>query len=82
MTYDQKTPCSSSYGSSDTHATDGGSPGPAVAVAELYAAFARDLRNGTQDAPTFATALQLHRALADIERGAHWTPPVEVRSTP
>ena len=24
----------------------------------------------------------LHRALADIERGAHWTPPVEVRSTP
>ena len=57
-------------------------PGPAVAVAELYAAFARDLRNGTQDAPTFVTALQLHRALAGIERGAHWTPPVEVRSTP
>ena len=57
-------------------------PGPAVAVAELYAAFARDLRNGTQDAPTFVTALQLHRALAGIERGARWTPPVEVRSTP
>jgi predicted dehydrogenase len=47
-----------------------GITGAAANVAQLYALFARDLRNGTRTAPGFADALQRHRMIAAIEEAA------------
>ena len=46
--------------------------GPGANVARLYAAFARDLRDGTPGAtaPDFAHALRLHRTLDGIAHAA------------
>lgn len=44
--------------------------GPAVNVAQLYARFAADLRDGTRTAPDFAEAVTRHRLIAAIERSA------------
>ncbi|EST34055.1 Gfo/Idh/MocA family protein [Streptomyces niveus] len=43
---------------------------PAAGVARLYAQFAADLRDGTEDAPDFAVALHRHRVLEAITRAA------------
>lgn len=48
----------------------GGLPGPARNVAALYAAFARDLSEGTAVAPSFGDAVRLHRLVDRIARGA------------
>lgn len=39
-------------------------------VRRLYAALARDLRDGTSFAPTFDDAVKVHRVLAAIEQSA------------
>jgi predicted dehydrogenase len=44
--------------------------GPATNVAEAYARFARDYREGTQLCPTFDDGVTRHRMLAAIETGA------------
>lgn len=43
--------------------------GPAATVAQVYRAFARDLAQGTKDAPSFGAAVALHRLLNQIEKG-------------
>ena len=42
--------------------------GPGVHVAELYMQFARDRRDGTNEAPDFAVALQRHRMIDAVVR--------------
>ena len=44
--------------------------GPARNVAALYAAFARDLNEGTRVAPSFGDAVRLHRLIDRIASGA------------
>jgi predicted dehydrogenase len=44
--------------------------GPAVNVAQLYARFADDLRDGTSTAPDFDDAVRRHRMIAAIEEAA------------
>ena len=39
-------------------------------VARVYARMARDLREGTRTAPSFADAVALHRVIAAIEKAA------------
>ena len=43
------------------------SPGPATNVAQSYARFARDYREGTHFCPTFDDAVTRHRMLNAIE---------------
>jgi predicted dehydrogenase len=45
-------------------------PGPSTNVAQAYAHFARDYREGTHLCPTFADAVTRHRMLDAIERAA------------
>jgi predicted dehydrogenase len=45
-------------------------PGPSTNVAQAYAHFARDYREGTHLCPTFEDAVTRHRMLDAIERGA------------
>jgi predicted dehydrogenase len=45
-------------------------PGPATNIAQAYAHFARDYREGTQLCPTFEDALTRHRMLDAIETAA------------
>jgi predicted dehydrogenase len=52
------------------HHRGAGLTGPARNVASLYATFARDLDEGTSQAPSFADAVQLHRLLDRIAGGA------------
>ena len=51
-------------------AAGNGLPNPARNVAALYAAFARDLAEGSTVAPSFADAVQLHRLIEQMARGA------------
>lgn len=41
--------------------------GSQLELANLYAAYARDVEDGTRLAPTFADALAMHRLIDDIE---------------
>ncbi|MFI7607499.1 Gfo/Idh/MocA family protein [Micromonospora sp. NPDC049366] len=43
---------------------------PAAGVARLYGEFARDLADGTRNAPDFAHALRRHRLIAAVERAS------------
>ena len=43
---------------------------PALNVAQLYALYARDIRNGTRECPGFDEAVATHRLLAAIEEAA------------
>jgi predicted dehydrogenase len=45
-------------------------PGPSTNVAQAYARFARDYREGTHFCPTFADAVTRHRMLNAIETAA------------
>ncbi|MDR7103615.1 Gfo/Idh/MocA family oxidoreductase [Croceicoccus sp. BE223] len=47
-----------------------GIEGPALNVAQIYARFADDLRNGTRTAPDFDDAVVRHRLIAAIEAAA------------
>ena len=49
--------------------------GPARNVAALYAAFARDLNEGTAVAPSFGDAVRLHRLIDRIASGASFANP-------
>lgn len=55
------------------HFSPVGLPGPARNVAALYAAFARDLREGTSLAPSFGDAVRLHGLIDRIAGGATGT---------
>jgi predicted dehydrogenase len=45
-------------------------PGPAVNIAELYARFAEDMRNGTQDCPGFDHAVSRHELIEAVAASA------------
>jgi predicted dehydrogenase len=45
-------------------------PGPSTNVAQAYARFARDYREGTHLSPTFEDAVTRHRMLNAIEAAA------------
>lgn len=46
--------------------------GPAVNVAQMYAAFAQDIRDGTRQCPDFDAAVIRHRMIDAIERSVHF----------